>query len=388
MDQNLKATLSFVDFGEAKLNIKDAVAVIEEFDKGLYLYISKNDPRSLNSLIPDWPSSEETGEFVFISADHLIAEVNGSLSVFLDSDINDPLARDASALYSFIIRCENSDDAPQYSGDITVVSGGRGERYLLPSTSRRQRAHGVQRGPEEPEASSLPPVPPVTTAAAPKNSSQVLKWAALVLGLLLLIAAGFFLWKYIYRTLWSVQIPESVVSEQNVQPKETPAEPDSDATAPDDKTDDVSADSDDKTSAADKTDSSPADGEVSSQPSSAADPLIQFPCAIDSSTDDKALLEACIRSNPQTAVLYKLGKDALEKNRCELSKRILTSVGRSGSQEAALMLGKLFDPNESAVASDCFVKDSQNAVYWYEKAKEAGESSESEKALENLKNAK
>ena len=120
MHRQLKATVCYVDYGESKLNIKDALAVIEGWERGFYLCVFRNDPNAQNSLVTDWPVSEDGQAYAYIAPNRLISEVNGSLSVYLDEDLNDPLAKDASAFYNFSIRTENSEDAPVYNGEIAL----------------------------------------------------------------------------------------------------------------------------------------------------------------------------------------------------------------------------------------------------------------------------
>ena len=279
-----------------------------------------------------------------------------------------------------------------------MVTGANGERYLLPSTSRRKKVSPDSR-PQETKSETVtqaPSAPAAPSAPSRKATGGLTKILAFAAGILLLLAMLFALWQFVLKPLLGSFLGGSPVAEQtapvqNEEEKEEDKTDNKDETEAKEDTDEALADNtagaDENNLEASEQTSAP-EQNASAESTAAGDPLTTHPCDIKSSPDDKVLLDACVRSKPQDSVIYKLGQDALAQNRCDLAKRIFTSVGRGGNKDAALMLGKLFDPNESSVSSNCFAKDSWSAVYWYEKARDAGEAVESEKALENLKNAK
>lgn len=102
------------------------------------------------------------------------------------------------------------------------------------------------------------------------------------------------------------------------------------------------------------------------------------------SVSDKAdaqILSACLGSKPGNAVIVNLAKEAVEKNRCDLAKRIYSSLGRKDAA-VSLELAKYYDSN-SANSSACFEKSKEQATYWYQKAVDLGDES-AKSALEKL----
>lgn len=105
------------------------------------------------------------------------------------------------------------------------------------------------------------------------------------------------------------------------------------------------------------------------------------PCTITQASDGE-IISNCSATKPKAAVYGTLAKEAFEKNRCDLGKRIFSSYGRRDAN-IAKSFAAYYDEN-SQITSNCVTKDKSQAVYWYEKAVSLGDE-ESKSALGKLK---
>ena len=62
-------------------------------------------------------------------------------------------------------------------------------------------------------------------------------------------------------------------------------------------------------------------------------------------TNDALLLKNCLASSPKPEQLEQLAQDALVNGRCDLAKRLITSLGRKGNANLAMLYAKYADPN-------------------------------------------
>ena len=81
--------------------------------------------------------------------------------------------------------------------------------------------------------------------------------------------------------------------------------------------------------------------------------------------------------------IIELSIKAFANNRCNLGKRLFSSIGRKDG-DVAFAYAKYFDKN-SSVSSQCEQKNEKMAIYWYEKAYSLNESDEAQEALSKLK---
>lgn len=105
------------------------------------------------------------------------------------------------------------------------------------------------------------------------------------------------------------------------------------------------------------------------------------PCTITQASDGE-IISNCTATKPNIAAFSSLAKEAFEKNRCDLGKRIFSSYGRRDANMAKTF-ASYYDVN-SQMSSNCVNKDKTQAVYWYEKAVSLGDE-ESKSALSTLK---
>src|SRR5574344_2112700 len=105
------------------------------------------------------------------------------------------------------------------------------------------------------------------------------------------------------------------------------------------------------------------------------------PCTITQASDGE-IISNCTATKPNIAAFSLLAKEAFEKNRCDLGKRIFSSYGRRDANMAKTF-ASYYDVN-SQMSSNCVNKDKTQAVYWYEKAVSLGDE-ESKSALSTLK---
>lgn len=102
-------------------------------------------------------------------------------------------------------------------------------------------------------------------------------------------------------------------------------------------------------------------------------------------TNDALLLKNCLASSPKPEQLEQLAQDALVNGRCDLAKRLITSLGRKGNANLAMLYAKYADPNVF-YGNNCILKDANSAIYWYQKVLESGNNPEAQSALDKLQN--
>ena len=105
-------------------------------------------------------------------------------------------------------------------------------------------------------------------------------------------------------------------------------------------------------------------------------------CSI-SNPNDADLIKACIQASVSSDEIIELSIKAFANNRCNLGKRLFSSIGRKDG-DVAFAYAKYFDKN-SSVSSQCEQKNEKMAIYWYEKAYSLNESDEAQEALSKLK---
>jgi len=97
------------------------------------------------------------------------------------------------------------------------------------------------------------------------------------------------------------------------------------------------------------------------------------PCSpqiLSSSQDDLALLQACVKSQPDSAQVLELIKAGQQAKRCNLVQRLYAYKAQSGDVDIALAYARQYDP-EGFTPGACIDKaDGETAAYWYERVLE------------------
>lgn len=105
-------------------------------------------------------------------------------------------------------------------------------------------------------------------------------------------------------------------------------------------------------------------------------------CSI-SNPNDSELIKACIQASVSSDEIIELSNQAFANKRCNLGKRLFSSIGRKDG-DVAFAYAQYFDKN-SSISSECEQKNEKMAIYWYEKAYSLNESDEAQEALSKLK---
>ena len=101
-----------------------------------------------------------------------------------------------------------------------------------------------------------------------------------------------------------------------------------------------------------------------------------------SSDNDNEVIKNCLASKPDTQTIISFAKEAFEKDRCNIGKRIFTSFGRNDAV-VSKTLAAYFDPNQEATTK-CLEKNAKDARYWYEKSLQKEANQDVKKALQTL----
>ncbi len=108
-------------------------------------------------------------------------------------------------------------------------------------------------------------------------------------------------------------------------------------------------------------------------------------CSLDNNNLQSVLTACNYQKGDSNDKLIDLAvQGAKDGNNCDNVNRILISLGRSGDIRAAESLAHFFDANKDDT-SKCFVKDKENAKYWYQKVVDLDSNNEdAKKALDEV----
>lgn len=423
-DSNTRAICCYEDFGRCRIRITGIQNPVPD-GKDLFIRICEANSQSSNA-IDGWPESADG--YYRIPAYEIESERMGSaLSFCCGSEVNDPLSMYGNTDLQLKVKFANSD-VETTSGNIQMHSAPnhqKGQDFLRPSTARASRTQKAapENSPRPQESAAQSAAPAPQAAASPlKTMSPVIKWLLVIILILLLAIAGWWLFRKFISGVQSgvssmtappaaeqtvedpkSEEPDAKSSEETAKPETTEDNTEAaseEAAAEDTATTDAAAEdtaadtaaaadsnqeataSEDETSFTPKDEAAAAEA-AGSQETGKADSRAEA-CSL-TSDNDSEVISNCMKTSPSDEVLADLVKESLANKRCEIAKRIMTSRGRSASQAMALMYAKLSDPNAQNM-SDCIPKDSKSAVYWYEKALKHGDNAEAQNALEKLKN--
>lgn len=92
------------------------------------------------------------------------------------------------------------------------------------------------------------------------------------------------------------------------------------------------------------------------------------PCSINDnkSLNDADFMNKCLASKPSDADLVKVVEEVMAADRCDLGKRLVTGLARTGHEPLAKQYGDFLNPN--LPENKCVAKNKEQAIYWYKKA--------------------
>lgn len=106
---------------------------------------------------------------------------------------------------------------------------------------------------------------------------------------------------------------------------------------------------------------------------------------MDQNLSDLQLLQQFMETQPTTEAILAKSEEWLQTKNCEAMLRLLVHSGyKSDDARIALTYAKLYDPNLFYEGNCIDKSDKDTAIYWYQKAVEAG-SSDATELLENVK---
>lgn len=282
-----------------------------EFGAGADLCVQRNQDHRYLGEHGQWTATQ-TWHQVSLSEE----QVDTSVVLALDERVIDPLVENSQMTYQLQVRI-GSEEA---IGVLRIREGVLSSRAAGQSADPVTRVADAQRMvPTDlsvtPVAEPVAPGPEPVIASNQKQSRTGL-WIALIAGLVL-VAAGFFAWKYFSST---------------AQPVVTLTTPIAAITTP---------------------------------PAAPAEPA---PCSKESlavTKDDLLFIQTCLKSNPDSNQVLTVITTAKEANRCDVVQRLYAFKGQSGDAKVALAYAREFDP--ATFVAGCFkAPDKETAIYWYE----------------------
>lgn len=282
-----------------------------EFGAGAELCVQRNQDHRYLGEHGQWTATQ-TWHQVSLSEEH----VDTSVVLALDARLVDPLVENPQMTYQLQVRI-GSEEA---IGVLRIREGVLSSRAAGQSADPVTHVADIQR-----VAASSAPAPTVTEPAEPAHTpaieprqqqSKTGLWIALIAGLVL-VAAGYFAWKYFGST----------------------AQPVATSTAP------IAA--------------------ITTPPAAPAEPA---PCskeALAASKDDLLFIQTCLKTNPDSNQVLTVIATAKEAKRCDVVQRLYAFKGQSGDAKVALAYAREFDP-ATFVAGCLSAADKETAIYWYE----------------------
>ena len=196
-DSNTRAICCYEDFGRCRIRITGIQNPVPD-GKDLFIRICEANSQSSNA-IDGWPESADG--YYRIPAYEIESERMGSaLSFCCDSDVNDPLSMYGNTDLLLKVKFADSDEDVT-SGNIPMHSAPnhqKGHDFLRPSTARASRTQKAapENSPRSQESAAQSAAPAPQAAASPlKTMSPVIKWLLVIILILLLAIAGWWLFR-------------------------------------------------------------------------------------------------------------------------------------------------------------------------------------------------
>lgn len=349
---NLTARLTPQGRGKAEVALIgfNAHKHLTDYRNALHLILVK---RGSEERLNDWPQNN-LDELGFLIFKPINPQQRGMDFIFtIDASIVNALAYDGSN--NFILKLRQSDgvirafsvdvqrkdgrgleadlgyrEAPQVAPDASFAQPNE------PAPSMAQTQGFAPQGPNGQAASTAAP-------AAATGSGIAGKIIGLIVAVILLLAAAFFLWKFF------LSAPEGVAPAPQGQGSQEQAAESAAAPEP-------------------VAEPEPA---AASEPEQVAVPeptllvSANSACRLEgASGDDKELLNQCLATQPTREDLTGLLAESLRLERCEIAQRILRTIGRAPDGTAfAYVYATLANPSDSR-HNKCIVKSAEDAKYW------------------------
>lgn len=314
--------------------------------------------------LPSWPQG---GGYIYVQRDSISSQnqdgvYDGNLYIKFDEDITDILAQNQRLGFIITIKDCNCNWRVQVEGDELQASWA--------SRKAQEKAFITNETPEEIKTEANFDEPNIEAKNTKDNSK--LKLILMLIGGALLLALIFLIIYFLFFKHDSV--PTSVNQAQQEQ-----SSPVSTTESFEDKNQNQVGE--DLNSNLNQTGNNLGEN---AQVNNSVNPIPQSnPCSL-SEGNDSILLKNCFNSTPSSETLENLAYEALDVQRCDLAKRLMSNLARNGNTKLALALAKYADPNVQE-SNSCIKKDAKSAAYWYQKVLEQSDNKEALAAMEKLK---
>lgn len=380
------AIIRALDIGISSLIIENGVYDLPDYYKGLKICIKKLLSQSSEVSLKSWDIENGDAAYVEINPES-ISETGSDLEIDLDKKLNDLIAENQN--FDLVLHILNQPE--KY---ILRIEG-----ILQPSFSAHNYGHKTENE-EIPKASSQEQkvaeenIKPQIQENNDLNVQQglskgikILIAAIVALLLITLFVLAFLFFKgLIFSGASSAQVKEPTLQEEVLEEEKSQNEQSKEEKTSDDLGENRTSveqveENVPEISISDDQDEEPKalNTQVNINNDVQSNLTETKPCTIVNESDAK-ILSTCIQSKPDVKAWLNLSREALDKGRCDLALRIYLSRGRSGDTEVALEYARYLDPN-SNYSHACFVKEQNQAVYWYKKVLEQGPNEEASKAL-------
>ena len=354
-----RGVIKKINAGTALLKLEHGALMADVDYSALALSIKQLNGAKSESSLQGWPLDNGEPKFINIPFKNVSLKSrdgveDGNLYITLDAQINDCLAQNQRAGFVVHLSGCSSSWRVLVEGDDLQLSWSVRSKAETESVASQNMQSAPQKAPSAPKRETQKTN---KQAVASKSSLPIVLIA--LLGIVAVAAIAAAVWFFLFRSEPQVVIPEAPATEvaQVEEPKvnePVAKEPQQQAQV--------------------------AEQEVATTESEVTNNACNL-----IETNDAHLLKNCLASSPKSEQLEQLAQDALASGRCDLAKRLITSLGRKGNANLAMLYAKYADPNVFH-GNNCILKDANSAIYWYQKVLESGNNPEAQSALDKLQN--
>ena len=384
-----RGVIKKINAGTALLKLEHGALMADVDYSALALSIKQLNGAKSESPLQGWPLDNGEPKFINIPFKNVSLKSrdgveDGNLYITLDSQINDCLAQNQRS--GFVVHLSGCSASWRVlvEGDDLQPSWSARSKAETESVASQKMQSAPQKAPSAPQKETQKTN---KQATASKSSLPIVLIA--LLGIVAVAAIAAAVWFFLFRSEPQSVIPEASATEvaQVEEPKANEPvaeEPQANET--------VVEKPNTKKSFAPEVNVDETKVEEPQQQAQGAEPEAATTeseetnnaCKL-TETNDALLLKNCLASSPKPEQLEQLAQDALVNGRCDLAKRLITSLGRKGNANLAMLYAKYADPNVF-YGNNCILKDANSAIYWYQKVLESGNNPEAQSALDKLQN--